>query len=384
MIVRSRSVDDFNSPKVYKQALIGDTQCILDEPNTILAFEGTTDLTPQLDNAILTQTVDNAVLTNKLNNINNNLIELDNYASQQEHMNRSNNSLNSENLSSPMQTSTDIFIDSELLSTDLTSNDSQSPKNIVASDTTDGSQRAFTFESIKKTELDLYASTETFSNTKSDQSLLNSEESSASSSPARTNLTRGYKKPSGKKHKPKKYFGVKTLQSIFSKYDGYSDVSSTASGDFGDDLLTTTNQKLKENNENDNDNGNGTGNESDNEIVKPSCVETSAQFEENIHSFLSEMFTKNFSHLEQQLQQREQQVPSSITVSKTIGNKKHFKMYGQQLRVGKALRLCPNDDVSTRNLTETERKEKLLARYVYNANSIGADGVGDPDFGTPV
>lgn len=359
--------------------------CILVEPSVILKSSISGDTTRH---SILTTEIDNVIQTpfniNNNNNNNNdetgNLIELDNYANTQ-NINCSNNSLNSENLSSPMQTSTDIFIDSELLSTDLTSNDSQSPKNIVQNPNEE--TRNFDFDCNKI--VDIYASTETFSHTKSDQSLLNSEESSEedSHSPIRK-LNRDYKKVNSKKHKTKKYFGVKTLQSIFSKYDGYSDISSTASGDFCDDLShNNTNKADVEENDNRQEMINV---EDENENKCDGArFETTEQFEENIHNILSEMFTKNFSNLDYHHHNNQQSAQSSITVNKTIGNKKHFKMYGQQLRVGKALRLCPNDELGKRNnLTENERKEKLLARYVYNANSIGADGVGDPDFGTPV
>lgn len=293
------------------------------------------------------QTTDLILIDNRTDNI----IKLEDFKKSndisniEDNLNCSSNSLNSENLSSPMQTSTDIFLDSEILSTDVASNDSQSPKNLQ---TEKQKTKEFHFSQGKQS---TYISSDTLSNPKSDQSLLNSDES-CNSSPVHK-VSRDYKK----KLKSKKYFGVKTLQSIFTKHDGYSDISSTAS-DIGDEV--DKDRKL-------NDNGEGNAEEVVDNVVAlcKSSTETTPQFEENIHNLLSEMFVKNF------------QPPESI---KSSGSKKYFSLHGQNLRVGKALRLCPNEE-----LTDNEqRKEKLLARYVYNANSCNVDGVGDPDFGTPV
>ncbi|XP_063914187.1 uncharacterized protein LOC135130681 isoform X2 [Zophobas morio] len=298
-------------------------------------------------------------------NATNNVIKLEDFKKvdiiDDENFNCSTNSLNSENFSSPMQTSADVFLDSELLSTDVASNDSQSPKNVQVESATKsgfGYQEPNTF-GLKP---QVYTSNESLSNPKSDQSLLNSGES-CGSSPVHKNSNRDYKKVQ-RKHK-KKYFGVKTLQSIFNKHDGYSDISSTAS-EFGDEFL--------ENKSNKTDNK-GEAKEKE-ATFKNSAVysDTSPQFEENIHNILSDIFVKSFVS--------EGNV-SSISLSKPIGTKKYFSLHGQNLRVGKALRLCPNEDY-TEQVENEQRKEKLLARYVYNANSINADGVGDPDFGTPV
>lgn len=293
------------------------------------------------------QTTDLILIDNRTDNI----IKLEDFKksndiSNIEDLNCSSNSLNSENLSSPMQTSTDVFLDSEMLSTDVASNDSQSPKNIQTADKNE--VKNFNFNYGKPA---TYVSSDTFSNPKSDQSLLNSDES-CDSSPVHK-INRDYKK----KHKPKKYFGVKTLQSIFNKHDGYSDISSTAS-EFGEETKTESRESTSERNAEE---------VVDNVVALcKSSTETTPQFEENIHNLLSEMFVKNF------------QPPESV--SRPTGTKKYFSLHGQNLRVGKALRLCPNED-----LTDSEqRKEKLLARYVYNANSCNVDGVGDPDFGTPV
>lgn len=301
------------------------------------------------------QTTDLILIDNRTDNI----IKLENFKKSndisniEDNLNCSTNSLNSENLSSPMQTSTDVFLDSEILSTDVASNDSQSPKNVQTTDKQEIKNfKEFNFNYGKPS---TYICSDNISNPKSDQSLLNSDES-CDSSPVHK-INRDYKK----KHKPKKYFGVKTLQSIFSKHDGYSDISTTAS-EIGEDLdkdTKTESHKLSEANAEE---------VVDNVVAfcKSSSTETTPQFEENIHNLLSEMFVKNF------------QPPESV--SRPIGTKKYFSLHGQNLRVGKALRLCPNEE-----LTDTEqKKEKLLARYVYNANSCNVDGVGDPDFGTPV
>lgn len=273
-------------------------------------------------------------------------------------LNSSLNSLTSDNFSSPMQTSTDMILDSEVLSTDIASNDSQSPKNIQPE-----IPKNKNFSYIANY-AHVNVSTESLCNPKSDQSLLNSDES-CDSSPLHKNK-RGFRKP--RKYK-KKYFGVKTLQSIFNKHDGYSDVSTTAS-DFEDDkekVMDLEVQKEKEKSEE----------EAENTTVykcKAIYTDTSPQFEENVHNILSDIFIKNFpnTNVEQTV------VPN---VSKPICNKKYFSLHGQNLRVGKALRLCPNENI---DLGNEQRKEKLLARYVYNSNATCGDGVGDPFFGTPV
>lgn len=286
------------------------------------------------------QTTDLILIDNRTDNI----IKLEDFKKSndisniEENLNCSSNSLNSENFSSPMQTSTDVFLDSEMLSTDIASNDSQSPKNVQTSESQEAKNFRFSYGKPST-----YICSDTFSNPKSDQSLLNSDES-CDSSPVHK-LNRDYKK----KHKPKKYFGVKTLQSIFSKRDGYSDVSSTAS-EVGEDARPTNAEEVVDNVV---------------ALCKNNSAETTPQFEENIHNLLSEMFVKNF------------QPPESV---KPAGTKKYFSLHGQNLRVGKALRLCPNEELADNE----QRKEKLLARYVYNANSCNVDGVGDPDFGTPV
>ncbi|GJQ67391.1 hypothetical protein Trydic_g8270 [Trypoxylus dichotomus] len=300
-----------------------------------------------------------------------------------ENLNCSSNSLNSENLSSPMQTSTDMFLDSEILSTDIASNDSQSPKNLDKS----GKQlndsdsllemKKFNEFCLSYKKSSLYGSIETFSNTKSDQSLLNSADSCDSSPIHKSN--RDYKKVQ-RRHKTKKYFGVKTLQSIFSKHAAYSDVSSTAS-DFGDEFLM--NHKPEScYKEIDNDpvmnitstiNANTQNNNPDVENsfnFHYNLSDTTPQFEENIHHILSEMFRRNFDA---------QKVECSTVLSKNLISSR------KSLRVGKALRLCPNEEVKLSSSTENDlKREKLLARYVYNANCLNAEGVGDPDFGTPV
>ncbi|XP_057664869.1 uncharacterized protein LOC130899111 [Diorhabda carinulata] len=291
-----------------------------------------------------------------LDNVTNNIIKLENFkkvdvmSTIENNCNTSTNSLNSENLSSPMQTSTDIYLDSEIISTDVASNDSQSPKNL---------QEPFKVKfnygtgNVKpESELKLYTSNESLSNPKSDQSLLNSEDSYRSSPVYK--LTREYKKQ--KKYK-KKYFGVKTLQSIFSKYDGYSDIDTTAS-EFGDDPPRNVIKEM--------------------EIVETDSnkyADISPQFEENIHSLLSDIFVKHFPVVSSEQN-------ASINLNRTVGTKKYFSLHGQNLRVGKALKLCPNDEFTDND--SDQKKEKLLARYVYNANSLSAEGIGDPDFGTPV
>lgn len=322
------------------------------------------------------------------------------------------NSLNSLNFSSPMQTSTDICLDSELLSTDIASNDSQSPKNIEQTPN-------FTY---KKPEI--YNSNDSLlsnddDDAKSNESLINSGDSCNNfSSPLRKN-NRDYNKKVQRKHK-KKYFGVKTLQSIFSKqHDGYSDISSTAS-EFGDEMLRFERAQMRESIDVIDDKRQ-TGDVQHNlemtdfEHNKPKkidsnrqCYEekknleltiinnmeqpehvinklagkkselyikTSPQFEDNIHTIISDIFVNKTTTPDNN---------PAATLTKATGTKKYFSLHGHNLRVGKALRLCPNDDFNVDFEKNEQRKEKLLARYVYNANSLNGDGVGDPDFGTPV
>lgn len=331
------------------------------------------------------QTSDLILIDNRTDNI----IKLENFKKTNEmdniedNFNCSTNSLNSENLSSPMQTSTDVFLDSEILSTDVASTDSQSPKNIQNMESL--KPRKFTYDNslleVKKfnefcvnyKKSSEYISSDTFSNPKSDHSLLNSGES-CDSSPVHK-INRDYKKPL-KKHKPKRYFGVKTLQSIFSNHNGYSDISSTAS-EIGDEPVNgkiyEENASALEDRKISKKSDTSCDGSVDNvvSLLKSNSVlsETSPQFEENIHTLLSEIFIKNFT------------IPDATPVSSKAG--KQFCARGQNLRVSKALRLCPNDDYLEKMENE-QKKEKLLARYVYNANSCGGDGVGDPDFGTPV
>lgn len=288
----------------------------------------------------------------------------------EENLNCSTNSLVSDNLSSPMQTSTDVFLDSEIFSTDAASNDSHSPKNTqVISEKKSSHQSLIELKRFNDFCLSYknsasYASNENFSNLKSDQSLLNSS-GSCDSSPSHK-INREYKKVS-KKHKIKKHFGVKTLQNIFNRRDGYSDISSTAS-EFGDEIVES-NEVVDAKAEDLSDKTKGSD-------ESPS-LDVNSQFEENIHQFLSETFSKSFALGDQ----------SSIMINKSTGSKKYFKLNGQNLRIGKALRLCPNDEISDNTTSSSKsdnKKEKLLARYVYNSNLFSADGIGDPDFGTPV
>ncbi|XP_044267174.1 uncharacterized protein LOC123012979 [Tribolium madens] len=345
-----------NSPKVQKLIVLEETEDFdynLNTNGNMETYKPTTTkdikIADDLNcNPTKVETTDLVLIDNATNNV----IKLEDFKKvdiiDDENFNCSTNSLNSENFSSPMQTSADVFLDSELLSTDVASNDSQSPKNIQVESTT---KATFTYQEPKFCpKPQIYTSNESLSNPKSDQSLLNSAES-CGSSPVHKSHNRDYKKVQ-RKHK-KKYFGVKTLQSIFNKHDGYSDISSTAS-ELGDELLEPKDKEK--------------------ETSYKVYTETSPQFEENIHNILTDIFVKNFS--------TESNV-ASISLSKPIGTKKYFSLHGQNLRVGKALRLCPNEDYSEQVENE-QRKEKLLARYVYNANSINADGVGDPDFGTPV
>ncbi|XP_044752546.1 metabotropic glutamate receptor-like protein P [Coccinella septempunctata] len=251
-----------------------------------------------------------------------------------ENFNSSLNSLTSENFSSPMQTSTDMILDSEVLSTDIASNDSQSPKN-KQPDIPKNKNFSYIANFAHLNE-----STESLCNPKSDQSLLNSDES-CDSSPLHKNK-RGYRKQ--RKHK-KKYFGVKTLQSIFNKHDGYSDVSTTAS-DYEEEKDKTAVPEIQKDKEKSEE-------EAENSTIykcKAIYTDTSPQFEENVHNILSDIFIKNFpnTHVETV-------VPN---VQKPIGSKKYFSLHGQNLRVGKALRLCPNENI---DLGNDQRKEKLLA-----------------------
>ena len=268
-----------------------------------------------------------------------------------------------------------MFLDSEVLSTDVASNDSQSPKN--ADKTINGKPESSSYDSslleVKKfnefclihEKAKQYGSNDTFSNTKSDQSLLNSSETS-DSSPVHKLYNR-YKKVQ-RKNKPKKYFGVKTLQSIFSKHGGYSDISSTAS-DFGDDGLSRTDNSIALEEFNDkNKTTKDIEDDQRNANEYDGVQETTPQFEENIHRLLSEMFLRNFDN----------QKSETSASMKSVNTKKC-------LRVGKALRLCPNEETSqVCHGDGDQRRERLLARYVYNANCLNSDGVGDPDFGTPV
>lgn len=335
----------------------------------------------------------------------------------EDNFNCSTNSLASENLSSPMQTSTDNMMDSE-----LASNDSQSPKSIQNINTNTETQTAQNFNyghsllEIKKfnefcssyEKPRLYSSNDTFSNPKSDQSLLNSAESCDSSPVHKVNKDYIPRKTS-KKLKSKKTFGVKTLQAIFgNKNDGYSDISSTNS-DFGDDVFLETKptvqpsqkiekiivepkpQKSQRSEPQKYDTrqiikhedfaNNALNVELSRLLSKPILTEISPQFDKNIHTFLSETFDKK---------PKPEVALSNFAVS-NIGNKKYFMLHGQNLRVGKALRLCPNEDIVGKHNGEgsmtgerLSQREKLLARYVYNTNSVNVDGVGDPDFGTPV
>lgn len=306
-----------------------------------------------------------------LDNVTNNIIKLEDFKKVDifsmidNNFNNSSNSLNSENLSSPMQTSTDVYLDSEVLSTtDIASNDSQSPKNMQTDSTKNKTYNKESIQEFNKLLDDIndFGSNESLSHQKSDQSLLNSEEDSYDNSSPLRKMTRDYKKQ--RKHK-KKHFGVKTLQSIFSRNSGYSDVSTTAS-EIGEEPVSPQEIKQPQRLE---------STKIETVTHKPPTSqypEPSAQFEQNIHNFLSDIFLKNFPSSSEQ-----------TNVSKTIGAKKYFSLHGQNLRVGKALRLCPNEEYST-SVDSEQRKEKLLARYVYKGNSINADGVGDPDFGTPV
>lgn len=346
-----------------------------DNCDIIITSDGTKE-TDANENQV-TQTTDLILIDNRTDNI----IKLEDFKKRDDlnniddNFHCSSNSLNSENLSSPMQTSTDVFLDSEILSTDVASNDSQSPKNLQ--NVSAVKETVFNYETnpMKTEKFDkdcfsfpkptAYVSSDTFSNPKSDQSLLNSGDSCDSSPVHKAN--RDYK--SGKnKCRSKKYFGVKTLQSIFSTHHGYSDVSSTAS-EFGEDLNMQRNissecAEIDELRQSD------AASLDENASLPKEKPEMSPQFEKNIHSILSDIFVKNFN------------LPETAPITKTVTQKKSSG-HGQNLRVSKALRLCPNDDYLEK-LENDRRKEKLLARYVYNANTCTGEGFGDPDFGTPV
>ncbi|XP_019867271.2 uncharacterized protein LOC109596213 isoform X2 [Aethina tumida] len=400
-----------NLTDIFKKQIIKDDKIsdVLNCDNLCLNRNSITDQLTTLSNQNIatdeTNTVNDLIL---IDNAKNNVIKLENFKKVQvlcndDNFNCSTNSLNSENLSSPMQTSADVYLDSEVLSTDIASNDSQSPKNQqsqpkpedfssfkTSSDSLGNlkSNNDVFFGNMsfidkhspvaKDRNSEAYGSNDSLSNPKSDQSLLNSGESCGSSPVRKTN--RDYRKQ--RKHK-KKYFGVKTLQSIFNKHDGYSDISTTAS-EFGDEpeqLKPRQNQKIVEIEEKKAEQP-----EPAKSVVKEissvkwnNSSETTQQFEENIHTFLSDIFQRNFTASTAP----EPANVVNLSVNRPTGTKKYFSLHGQHLRVGKALRLCPNEDY--KDIAENEqRKEKLLARYVYNANCFNADGVGDPDFGTPV
>ncbi|KAJ8961323.1 hypothetical protein NQ317_012388, partial [Molorchus minor] len=284
-----------------------------------------------------------------VDNATNNIIKLEHFkkvdlfSNIDDNFNTSTNSLNSENLSSPMQTSTDVYLDSEILSTDLASNDSQSPKNLqteanVKKANFDYETNIIEVEKVSEffSKPKIYLSNESLSNPKSDQSLLDSADTQ-----------QGVQKT---EETQKKYFGVKTLQNIFTKRDGYSDISTTAS-ELGDDPFPQEKPVIKPK-------------EVDSKLAPADnnvCVyknnptyapETSPQFEENIHNLLSDIFIKSFTS-------NSEVNASNVSMSKPIGSKKYFSLHGQNLRVGKALRLCPNDDY-TDSVENTQRKEKLL------------------------
>lgn len=373
---------------------------------------------------------------NYVTQTNENIPQLDNRnigLKKEDNFNCSTNSLVSENLSSPMQTSTDNMIDSE-----LASNDSHSPKSTqnlnsgsnVSSDAQQNQPINFHYGhrllEVKKfnefcssyDKPKLYSSNETFSNPKSDQSLLNSAESCDSSPVHKVNKDYIPRKQS-KKLKSKKTFGVKTLQAIFSKNDGYSDISSTNS-DFGDESYSLNDSKVElepvstqiqmpimdtipTTHVTESKQSIPTPATVSQETVhkfeepslfnpelthflsKPILTEVTPQFEQNIHTFLSDTFDKKPKSVNAEVS-----LPN-FSVS-NIGNKKYFMFNGQNVRVGKALRLCPNEDIIDKNLSgenlsaeqKLAQREKLLARYVYNSHSINVDGIGDPDFGTPV
>lgn len=384
--------------------------CLLDEPNPIL----TTNLTINDNN-------DNAI-TKQRNETN--LIDLID----------SNDSLNSVNYSSPMQTSCDP-IDSELISNDLTSSndsevskiDSEMSKNDFKTSEIDGKSTENNFKqnilSIETENDGIYAPTDTFfQDISDDDDVSNDEDDDFFANRSLNKRTTNNKKRKKNKQKMCKFLGVKTLQNIFSKYDGYSDLSSSSdfceqadnfcdeTDDFCEEadesetlLLSNTKQKTSTSaiarpmasvseksefkliNTNDSTSILGTDEivpeEAEAEPEKPE-METSQQFEQNIHTILTEMFTKNFPP-NFEILRNNQTSSHCYQQNKQSLNNVNNNNTKKQLRIGKALRLCPNE--ATTNLTENERKEKLLARYVYNANSISTlDGVGDPDFGTPV
>lgn len=372
---------------------------------------------PENDFSCFGENVQNAQIVNDEQLDNRNIFK------NEENFNCSTNSLVSENLSSPMQTSTDNMIDSE-----LASNDSQSPRTLqrINNNTNKQSKKQLNYghslleikkfnefcSGIEKSRM--YSSNESLSNPKSDQSLLNSDESCDSSPVHKFNKDYVMRKTT-KKHKSKKNFGVKTLQAIFgNKNDGYSDISSTNS-DCGDEYYLERTQKhsiskpiktdlesieLKrvlnptekptesqeskdelEHIEKQEDELTNTLNEELSRLLsKPIFTEISPQFEKNIHTFLSETFDKKSRQ-----NNKEAALPNFA-----VSNKKYFMLHGQSLRVGKALRLCPNEEALNKQSEPSaadhklSQRDKLLARYVYNSHSINVDGVGDPDFGTPV
>ncbi|XP_050306781.1 Golgi-associated PDZ and coiled-coil motif-containing protein-like [Anthonomus grandis grandis] len=332
------------------------------------------NITKFSDNLSNVDTTDLVLLDNATNNIIKleHFKKVDVFATMESNFNCSANSLISDNLSSPMQTSTDVYLDSEILSTDVASNDSHSPKNLQV----ETAAKNFKYENniieIEKInefpdKQQRYESSESLSRVKSDQSLLNSDESEGSSPVHKHN--KSYKK---QKKVRKKYFGVKTLQSIFNKHDGYSDISTTAS-ELGEEASaspikqTSVSVKLLQS-------PSALATLDKPKPTKPLQSDTAQHFDEHVHSIIQDIFAKS------QIDPTPILKPNKPNLA---APKKYFSLHGQNLRVGKALRLCPNEE-STETAEQDQRKEKLLARYVYNANCLNVDGVGDPDFGTPV
>ncbi|XP_025829519.1 probable serine/threonine-protein kinase DDB_G0282963 isoform X1 [Agrilus planipennis] len=293
----------------------------------------------------------------------------------EENLNCSTNSLVSENLSSPMQTSADIFLDSEILSTDVASNDSHSPKNIQNidkvdqhDDETDKFGKLIEIKRFNEFCLEAKRSNvcnyeeEDLSNPRSDQSLLNSASESCDSSPLhKTSLD--YKK----KAKNKKYFGMKTLQNIFARHNGYSDISSTASemGDDNKEIAYDDGAKITKQEENYSEIQHENIVDSTKQKIISTADDITAQFEENIHAFLSETFSKSKLFLDQA----------------TNGMKIYPRQQSHSMRIGKALRLT-NDD-QTEIIISENNKDKYT-RYVSGSNTTNIEGIGDPSFGTPV
>lgn len=280
------------------------------------------DTENEINSNVEKQTTDNYFFkeeTPKLSESNDDKIHIQ---KSEENLNWSTTSVLSDNLSSPMQTSTDVFLDSEVFSTDAISNDSNSPKSTQNINDVVVKEEKPLLEMKRFNE---YCLSHKESHENSDHSLLDSPDSD--SSPVHQRVNRDYRK----KSKAKRNFGVKTLQSIFSRRDGYSDISSTAS-ELGDDAMVNKSRM--------------------------SDYVTSRQFEDNLNSFLSDTFAKEM--------------------------KTGSKPTPRNIRIGKALRLCPTGESSEVGSSENEqKKEKLLARYVYSSNTT-VDGIGDPDFGTPV